>query len=458
MKFTPAAAKSLEPGAHLIVDGCDGLRLVATETGKSWTYRYKSPADGKMKQIKLGSFPEMPLSRALVQWEETRAARLAGADPAADRRNEKAKSEQARLVAAAMPQRMTVADVANWYATQVMPKKTKNRQTCTIFVSQIENLLASSPLAGLWPEDLTRVQVYALIDSLSEKPVRTKIFKTNMAQAWDKALDSGRIPDKAQNWWRLVHRNGLQSRGKLVSGHHIGQQKRVLSVEEVGLTLADLYDRKICSELLADVLTLYLWTGCRGGELVQMRGDDLRDDDAGVLWWKLDKRLTKVGAHPLAFDLHVPLIGRAREIAERRRALAGAGFLFPVRGRQNDHIVQCTIASGLVSHHVYSRIRPHIARGRLQVANWSAHDLRRTVRTHLAAMGCPDKVAENMLGHIDSSIEGVYNRHGYVEHKVEWLTKLSERWEAALVAARTTHGPWRPWSETREQPPGMPSI
>jgi integrase len=297
-----------------------------------------------------------------------------------------------------------------------------------------------------------------MIDALAEKPVRTKIFKANMSQAWDKALDSGRIPDKSQNWWRLVHRNGLQSRGKLVSGRHIGQQKRVLSVDEVGLTLADLHDRKIGSELITDVLTLYLWTGCRGGELVQMRGDALREDSSGVLWWKLDKQLTKVGSHPLAFDLNVPLLGRAREIADRRKALAGDGFLFPSRGRQQDHVSQCTIASGLVAHHVYSRIRPQTPRGRFQVANWSAHDLRRTVRTHLAAMGCPDKVAENMLGHIDSSIEGVYNRHGYTEHKVEWLTKLSDRWEAALTAARAAHGPWRPWSETREQTPGVPSI
>ena len=84
-----------------------------------------------------------------------------------------------------------------------------------------------------------------------------------MAQAWDRALDSGMIPASAQNWWRLVHRNSLQSRGKLVAGRHIGQQKRVLTEEEVGLTLADLHDRAICPELVADVLTLYLWTGCR---------------------------------------------------------------------------------------------------------------------------------------------------------------------------------------------------
>jgi len=61
-------------------------------------------------------------------------------------------------------------------------------------------------------------------------------------------------------------------------------------------------------------------------------------------------------------------------------------------------------------------------------------------------MGCPDKVAENMLGHIDSSIEGVYNRHGYTEQKVEWLTKISERWEAALDGVRTKHGPFAKWA------------
>jgi len=325
MKFTPAAAKNLAPGTHLIIDGCDGLRLTATQTSKSWTYRYKSPVDGRMKQVKLGSYPEMPLSRALVAWEEVRAARLAGSDPSADRRMDRAKAQQEKADAEVEKSRLTVIGLARWYASEVMVHKHKNQKTSVIFRGQIDNLLAPSQLADLYPEDLTRVQVFRLIEGISDRPVRAKRFKSSMAQAWDRALDSGIIPAGSQNWWRLVHRNNLQSRGKLVAGRHIGQQKRVLTEEEVGLTLADLHDRAICPELVADVLTLYLWTGCRGAELVQMRGDAMSMGDDGAMWWKLGKELTKVGSNPLAFDLNVPIIGRARGIVERRMALFGSG-------------------------------------------------------------------------------------------------------------------------------------
>lgn len=93
------------------------------------------------------------------------------------------------------------------------------------------------------------------------------------------------------------------------------------------------------------------------------------------------------------------------------------------------------------------QIKPHIIRGRFTVAGWSAHDLRRTVRTHWAAMGCPDRLAEHMLGHVDSSIEGVYNRHSYRSERVEWLQKLDQRWEAALARVVEKHGPFTPWRD-----------
>lgn len=44
-------------------------------------------------------------------------------------------------------------------------------------------------------------------------------------------------------------------------------------------------------------------------------------------------------------------------------------------------------------------------------------------------MGCPDAVAEAVLGHMQPGIVGVYNRHQYDAERVEWLRRLSERLE-----------------------------
>ena len=80
MYFDARAAKALQPGNHIVVDGCQGLRLVASASRKTWIYRYKSVATGQMKQVRLGHWPEMPVSAAVARWEELRAQRDAGAD------------------------------------------------------------------------------------------------------------------------------------------------------------------------------------------------------------------------------------------------------------------------------------------------------------------------------------------------------------------------------------------
>lgn len=54
MFFDARAAKLLKPGEHWVVVGCPGLRLVASETRKTWAYRYRSPVDGKLKQVSFG--------------------------------------------------------------------------------------------------------------------------------------------------------------------------------------------------------------------------------------------------------------------------------------------------------------------------------------------------------------------------------------------------------------------
>lgn len=54
MRFDARVAAKLLSGEHLTFEGFPGLRLQASTSRKSWTYRYKSPVDGRMRQVKLG--------------------------------------------------------------------------------------------------------------------------------------------------------------------------------------------------------------------------------------------------------------------------------------------------------------------------------------------------------------------------------------------------------------------
>ena len=48
--------------------------------------------------------------------------------------------------------------------------------------------------------------------------------------------------------------------------------------------------------------------------------------------------------------------------------------------------------------------------GRKPMADWVLHDLRRSARTHMAAAGVSDDVAERVLGHAQVGIAGVYKK------------------------------------------------
>ena len=59
--------------------------------------------------------------------------------------------------------------------------------------------------------------------------------------------------------------------------------------------------------------------------------------------------------------------------------------------------------------------------------DWRLHDLRRTAKTIMRRkhVGVSSFVSERVLGHVIAGVEGVYDRHDYVEDKHEALDKLA---------------------------------
>ena len=57
----------------------------------------------------------------------------------------------------------------------------------------------------------------------------------------------------------------------------------------------------------------------------------------------------------------------------------------------------------------------------LDVDRWTPQDLRRSVRTGLSRLQCRNEVAEAILGHARSGIEGTYDLHAYEAECREWL-------------------------------------
>lgn len=65
-------------------------------------------------------------------------------------------------------------------------------------------------------------------------------------------------------------------------------------------------------------------------------------------------------------------------------------------------------------------------RKRLPPGDWTLHDLRRTARSSMSALGVRIEVAEKVLGHSLGSLIRVYDRHTYAAEKLDALCRWSE--------------------------------
>lgn len=428
MGFNARQAKLLPAGSHIIVDGAPGLRLTASATRKTWIYRYKSPLDGRMRQIAIGQWPEKSYAAALSQWEELRQRRDAGEDPAQAKRH----GATVAKTKAAIPDPgvYTVARLIEDYLVGHVERHRKpkgqaeTRRLCVNYTATI----AHKPAA-----QLARADAFRLLEDLAARaPVLANTLRTELGAAWDYALDAGRLPEETPNWWRQILRGKLRSRGKIVDGEHQGRALRVLDDQEVGVLLRWLPNFTALEE---DLLTLYLWTATRGAEIVAICGREVTQEEDGW-WWTIPRSKTKMARHALATDLRVPLVGRALKVVQRRIDLHGDGYLFPARQpAKTEHVSQRVLGVTLwqVRPSTETPNLPKVRARILHMDPFSPHDLRRTVRTKLAALGCPDAVGEALLGHMPTGIVGVYNRHSYDEERRKWLAALSDHWEGLAL-------------------------
>lgn len=428
MGFDAKRAKALAPGDVIIVDDAPGLRLRATASTKTWTYRYKSPVDGRMRQVALGQWPAISYAAALGAWNAARDQRSSGIDLSREKKAQRSKSE-AKARAAGGGGEYLVSRLIEDYLTGAVERRRKAKGA-----AEVRRLLTSAdvrPIASKLVSEVTRTDTFELIETMAKRaPVLANSVRQEMGSAWEHALDAGRISQETPNWWRQILRGKIRSKGKIVKGKHQGVQYRALDSDEVAKVIRFLPN---FTPLINDLLTLYLWTGCRGCELVAMEGREITEESDGV-WWTIPREKLKMKRIEALSDLRVPLIGRALTITRRRKELYGSGSFFPARTGDAPHVDQgiLSVAVWTVRPSTVTDLLPANRPLQLDMKSWSPHDLRRTVRTTLAAMKCPFDVAEAVIGHLPSGDHGVYNRHHFDAERREWLTKLIERWEGLV--------------------------
>lgn len=405
------AVELMRPGDKVLADSGEnrGLRVSCGNAGtKTFFYRYISPKTHKLVQVKLGRFPNMSLAEARMKLQELKDARRAGRCPAAELKEKK----KERLAGGSAGEgHFTLKDLTDLYLTQYIEDRTVSGKAVRGArkpkgQSEVRRTLYGDlipALGGYTADAITRKDIIRVVMEVVGRGsnVQAGNLLRELSAAYEFAIGLGRFDDSFPNPALLAKASLRQAKVKLTST----RGRRVLSERELQGFLQWLPGSAF-TPTQKNVLRFTLWTGCRTGEVCNAEWADI---DFETHTWHL--RATKTDV-----ERYVQLPRQAAEFLEQLKLVTGQHLFASQKTRM-------PIQQKSISEQAW-RLRET---GRmLSIEHWTAHDLRRTVRTGLSRLGCPNEVAEAVLGHARSGIEGTYDLHGYEVECRQWLQKWAD--------------------------------
>lgn len=363
-----------------------GLALRITATGARsfvWLGRIRGRGQGLVR-VTLGPYPGTTLEKARELGREALYAALRGDDPRTPRRE---KQEAAKHTFEAVAQRF-VADYC---------QREKQLRTAREVERRIEKHLtpgwAKRPI-----REITRRDVRERLDEI--------IAKHDMRAGANRVFAVAR---KLFAW--AVANDYLAASPCLGIAAPVPERRgeRVLSEDEIRAVweAAGALD----SPVFGRFVRMLLATGQRRTEVGAMRWEDV---DVKARTWTMGGDRYKSGRVHL-----VPLNTTALAILAECPRIEGSAWVFTTYGRAP--------ISG------FSAAKAALDEALPDVSPWTFHDCRRTVASHMTALGIPRFIVERVLGHADRTLAGVYDRHDYVNEKRDAL----DRWGRQLRAITT---------------------
>ncbi len=402
--LTDAAVRSLKPGQTLADAGeFRGLRVYRTKTSPPvFIYRYRSPEPGRpLRQYRIGCYPDVSLSDARDEDRQLAAKRANGICPVAEKsaREAEERAQAARAAAEREIAGFSVADMVEMYLSEYIEdrpipggsvvrrgarKRKGQSETRRTLYGDAVRVLGDRAAA-----EVTSKEVFDLVMEVVERGANVQagnLLRELMA-AFNYAI-SDRLPDDHVNPCYQARDRLKRKKIRLISK----RGTRVLSDSELEELMAWLPGSGY-TETQKRVLRLTLMTGCRTGEVCAARWRDI-DLDRGV--WHLKD--TKTGV-PRDVQLSLQAVAYLRQIR-----LTTGDYVCPSQKTKKP------IQQKQLTEQAW---RMRKAGKFIDLPRWTPHDLRRTVRTGLSRLGCPSEVAEAILGHSRSGIEGTYDLHSY---------------------------------------------
>ncbi len=398
--LTASIISYMQPGEERGDAQCAGLRVRCSALGKKvFFYRYRA-RDGSLREIRLGDVGALTLAKARDAAVRKRVEREQGKDPQLDKRKERVQARRDRIA-----QRQAVYSVENLveeYIREVLAKQKRGAESARVLRRGIIPVFGSRPALQLTRRDL---QDDVIRPTMVKHPRTATQLLSRIRCAYAYAIEQGRLPDD------------FNSPTLGIKGASQVRRKRALTDAELAKFLKWL-PHSPYSRTVRESLKLVLLTGCRSGEVIAARWRDL-DLDRGV--WTI--RETKNG------EPHdVMLSQQAVELFMYRQEMDKV-FVFP-SPRAGQHVAQKAL--GLAQYTARHADGERPAQDPVEVP-WTVHDLRRTVATGLAKLGCPRVVKDRILNHVDTSVSAIYDRHSYDGEARTWLQKWADHMDALTI-------------------------
>lgn len=413
---------------------CSGLTFRVTANGvRSWSFRFRDPRSNRLTRATLGTYPDLSLAEAREKAIDMRRAVAKGTNPVEEKRRER---EQAMT--------RTFGALADRYLKEHARrfKKTAEADERALTVHILPKWRAR-PYHSIGRRD-----VIELCEGIvaTGKPIQANRVQALVSKMFSFAVDADLLP--ANPCLRLRKRASEEAR------------RRVLSDAEIALFWHRITKRPV-SRRIGLALHLVLLTGVR---VTEMAGAELREFahlDGSQATWSIPPARSKNGrAHVVPLSLMARAIvkelvnianRRAEELEKRVGSVAAARFLLVSPAGDDQPIDGHALSVAMARFGKAFDLKCKDDAQDLEVehgkaaASWfenrpTAHDLRRTLATRLAALGIAAEDVKACLNHARGDVTGRhYDQYDRLREKRRALELWSEQVQSIIDGAPTSN-------------------
>lgn len=377
-----------------IADG-EGLTFTLSAKGTAaWTLRYR--VAGKAKELTLGRYPDIPLTKAREIATAKRAEVQQGIDVAA------AKRKAEHTAANAWTFRKLADDyfekAGDWLSASTI--KGRKQQLRDYVYPKIGSIAAA---------EVSPVEIVAIVEAASVKSLHiARLSLIGIREVFAHGIARHVVTENP-----CAH---IKARA-IIGGTKQQRERVMLNDGEIAEMLKAL--PQVMSRPNALMVRILLATGTRIGELVQAEWKNVNFEAAE---WTIPVEHSKTKK---AFTIPLPPMV-AGWFAELQAMAFGSRYVLPIRSRNHgsegdDHMEPVTLNAAL--NGLASALGDKCRR-------FTPHDLRSTCRSHLGMLGVDVLIAERCLNHSLGGLVAVYDKHDYLPERRRAL----ELWAAKLAA------------------------